>query len=126
MQGFFGPRITTSLEKYKGEQDSRHDVDLVWPGIYGFPVSADSYRTDPPNSVSLIYFFHSKLFDLTEEEDQKYYLWVQDRIVNGWFVSLRNEYKWENNKICVFLEWVQRYAKFNYASTAEGREEKTT
>jgi len=101
-------QYSAAVEKFVGETDSRHDVqDLVWPGIAGIPAKKPD-RTDY-DDYTVYHYFHNKLFDLSNPEENEYYNWIKDRIVNGWFLQLKSEYHWEGSKMFVYLEWVQRY-----------------
>lgn len=94
--------------RFRGEQSKWHDGELMWPGYKGFPVLASDYNVTDHPRVCLVHFFHSKLFDLSNEEDKKYYDWVNDRVVNGWFLLERKEIKGTDN-VKVYMEWIQRY-----------------
>jgi len=99
-----------SLIKYKDEQSPWHCGELTWPGINGIP------SIEPPRDVTdsfvFVHYFKSKLFNLSDPKDKEYYDWVQDRIINGWFLAVRCEVKFEDDgKILAYLEWVQRYVK---------------
>lgn len=98
------------LVRFQGEQSEYHDGELVWPGYKGFPVLA-KFFTPVDNNLYLtwVHFFHSKLFDLSNEKDREHYQWVNDRIVNGWFLPITREIKREDDKVRIYLEWVQRY-----------------
>lgn len=109
------------LSRFCGEQSPWHDGELIWPGLYGFPALGPINVSDSPKAYSVYYFFHSKLFNLDLDEDIKYYNWVQDRIKNGWFLQSHIEYKWKDDVLFVYLEWVQRYVKFIYVEPIEER-----
>lgn len=97
------------LYRFRGEQSKWHDGELIWPGYKGFPVLADYYFPGEHVGLSLTHFFHSKLFDLSNPEDNMHYNWVSERIVNGWFLPIVKEIKNDGQGIKIYLEWAQRY-----------------
>ena len=99
------------LYKYVGEQSNRHPGELTWPSYRGFPVLGGFNYNDEGLYLTSVGYFHAYTFDLDKPEDREYYQWVMDRIVNGWFLKVRDELIRENGKIKIYLEWVQRYLK---------------
>lgn len=100
------------LSKYAGEQSKWHDGELTWPGIRGVPAINYTPKTDEPVlKVAIFNYFHVKLFDLSNQEDFEHYTWCQDRIQNGWFLMNKSEYKWAENGMKIYMEWIQRYVK---------------
>ena len=103
--------LTAQLLKYSGEQSPWHPGILTWPGYKGVPVIGEVNYNDDIWYVTLVNYFYSKIFDLSNEEDKRHYDWIMDRVCNGWFLKIRDELIKEDNKIKVYLEWVQRYIK---------------
>jgi len=101
--------FTGQLYKYLGEQSPWHPGELTWPGYKGFPVLGGVDYNQETLYVTLVSFFYSKVFDLQDEEDKRYYDWVMDRIVNGWFIKLQSNVIQNDQGIKVYLEWTQRY-----------------
>ncbi len=99
--------------KYEGEQSEWHSGTLTWPGLeYPFLESEDVPRSEEREYVPTV-FFYSKLFNLNDTQDKEHYVWVNDRIVNGWFVQYHKQIKpLESDKdtsVYVYLEWGQVY-----------------
>lgn len=97
------------FSKYFGEQSSWHDGELVWPGYDGIPALKKYVNDKTVRFYTLYSFFHSKKFDLEDEEEVKYYQWVRDRIANGWFLGSKLELRWDDSGLKAYMEWVQRY-----------------
>lgn len=110
MAGFMTSR---RCDKYFGEQSKWHVGELTWPGIeYPYLGSKDSVKLENVDYIPSV-FFKSKLFNLCDESDREYYEWVNDRIVNGWFIQYNKQIKpiESENGVCVhvYLEWGQVY-----------------
>lgn len=98
--------------KYEGEQSEWHPGELVWPGI-GYPYLGPKLETlDAVDYVPVVYFY-SKLFDLSNQQDYEHYVWVNDRIVNGWFIQYNKQVNIQENEgkvnVRVYMEWGQVY-----------------
>lgn len=111
-----------SLFKYFGEQNNeKHNGRLFWSNsLEGFPFRGSSGVLLKPHEidqyVDIQWDFHCREFDLFNEEDKKNYIYVMDRIVNGWFYLHNKEYvkdKETNRVRYVFLEWSQRYGELS-------------
>lgn len=110
-----------TLYKYFGEQHTeRHPDTLVWPGIDGIPVLGSVKKGAVAFRFTLYSYFKSKTFDLSNPEDEEYYIWVADRISNGWFKLIHREHHWEDGVMKVYVEWQQRYVKADYDKTSLG------
>lgn len=99
--------MNEQLIKYYGEQDDRHPGQLIWPGYMHIPVLAPMNTSvhKIPEDLYPVGFFHCHRFLLSDEQEQDYYTWVMDRIVNGWFTQLHIS-RYDDG---VYLEWCQRY-----------------
>jgi len=101
-----------AILKFQGEQNDWHPGILVWPGIDGIPMLKDEGQDSgaplDPRQLFMFMDFKARIFDLTDEADHKYYTWVCDRIVNGWFIMYHRESLGQGK---IYLEWVQRYLK---------------
>lgn len=103
------------MARFIGEQSPRHPGTLLWPGIYGFPVLAPAPSmlkwNEQLRRAVPIRFFYAKTFDLSNQEDMDYYLWVMDRVANGWFTINYQDRKWTDTGQKIYLEWYQSYFK---------------
>lgn len=101
-----------AILKFQGEQHSEwHPGALVWPGIDGIPMLKEEGMGDAPMDPRRLFMFmdfRARIFDLNQEADHKYYTWVCDRIIGGWFIMHFRESLGQGK---VYLEWVQRYLK---------------
>jgi hypothetical protein len=102
------------LRKFGGEQSSRHPGRLTWPGYNGLPVIGEYYliKNEEAHLVTPVRFFYFKKFDLNNTEDADYYQWVMERIYSGWFKQIFIDRKIYDDKITVYLEWLQIYSSF--------------
>lgn len=104
-----------AVDKFFGEQDERHNGKLHWPGLNGVPIRNSSdqllLKNEDYKRLVLASDFHSKVFDLSNEEDREYYCWVMDRILAGMFSIIFCERFWDkqNNRVLIYLEWAQNY-----------------
>lgn len=104
--------------KFVDEQDERHSGNLHWAWFLDYPIrhSAESLvlKNEDYSKLSLVSDFKFYLFDLSNEKDQEYYRWVNDRIYGGIFSLITKERRWDEktNKILVYMEWCQNYLEF--------------
>jgi len=103
--------------KYSGEQDARYGGKLCWPGMYGLPFRGDNVPVltdyDLAN-LTVVGDARQKIFNLSDEEDTKYYQWVRDRAANGLFSVTHEEFHWDDTKkaMYIYLEWIQYYVTY--------------
>lgn len=100
--------------KFCNEQHSNHRGTLQWPGINGIPVRSNtliSIKEEEKDYAVLVGDFHCRHFDLNNPEDRENYIWVRDRIINGWFQHIYTNRMFKDNQPypIVYLEWVQLY-----------------
>ncbi|MEM2003605.1 MAG: hypothetical protein QXQ37_03010 [Nitrososphaerota archaeon] len=102
-------------EKFANEQDARHNGILHWNCPLGLPIRSNAQELQLKDSdyarLIPVSDFKSYLFDLSKEEDRKYYHWVNDHIYNGLFSLIYKEMHWDKEKdvIKVYMEWTQNY-----------------
>ena len=105
------------LQQYYGEQDDKlHPERIQWPGKHGLPAVGPINRLlkkDEFQQLGKKRIFRSKEFDLTDPKDHTLYDQVMERICNGWFKRVHQEYYRDPNtrKLYVYLEWLQEYAQ---------------
>lgn len=114
--------MSRPIDKFYGEQDSRHGGELVWNKHFMFPIRLSSSEernriidhTDLEQRLYLAGTAGARLFDLSKPDDHEYYLWIKDRAINGWFVIQHQEHHWDDNakNMLVYLEWFQLYYQF--------------
>lgn len=106
----------TSLVKFMNQRDGNGRGQLHWhrAGLDGLP-----FRGTIPNYTEEE--FEEKLvktgdprngiFDVSDAEQNKAYMAVQDKIVNGWAqaVFVERRYDEENKTWLVYIEWVEYF-----------------
>jgi hypothetical protein len=103
------------LEKFGGEQGAHHPGPLTWPGSgAGFPILgrvAPNLRQDEFEELDHRFTYHAAEFRSWVEEEKREYLYVQERIANGWFFPKQYERvrDAEGRGWVIWLEWVQTY-----------------
>lgn len=119
--------------KYSGEQDKeRHGEQLHWPGVNGIPfrgAQVPNIRREELENLPVVGYAYDGTFDLSNEEEAKYYRWVRDRCRNGLFTS---DYSHREHtvvdgvlKTIIYLEWTQLYVQLpaghkSLGSTGDG------
>jgi hypothetical protein len=100
--------------RFGGEQSSRHPGQLTWPGYNGLPVLGEYYliKKEEAHLIQPVKFFYFKRFDLNNEEDSEYYQWIMERIYAGWFKQIFIDRKVLDDKVTIYLEWLQIYSSF--------------
>lgn len=107
-----------------GGAGSRHQGGkLHWPAANHFGVPMRGNVTPFLNEdemldkTSTVSDFYVKEFDLSDPEQLSWYVDVMDHIVNGWYLKIFIERRWDEvlKKRFVYLEWTQRYAQVNDA-----------
>lgn len=111
------PQLPTQIvsRKFFGEQsDKRHPGRLTWPGYHGYPVLGQyfSIKREESHLVVPVRYFYSKVFDLSKKEDEEYYVWVMERVHNGWFKAVYIERKFLEDRLLIYVEWLQIYSVF--------------
>lgn len=114
----------TPSHKYLGEQGSRYDGRLQWPGANGYPFLGDAaplLKQHELDALPVVGKTHEKTFNLNNEDDREYYNWVRDRIRNGLFVRDFEARKWPDGQEwpTIYLEWTQCYVIGPSQSTAQ-------
>ena len=104
--------VLTASHKFQGEQSSRYDGKLQWPGVNGYPFLGDAaplLKQQELEALPITGKTHEKAFDLNDSDDREYYNWVRDRIRNGLFVKDHEMRRWPEDKLypIVYLEWTQ-------------------
>lgn len=116
-----------AIAHYYGEQDDRHKGKLLYPGgPDGYPIRLAEGENPTPllrqeefDSLETKNDFRWKLFDLSKAEDAAEYVYVMDRVTNGWFSLIARERHWipEEQKYLVYVEWVQIYTQLPKGET---------
>lgn len=120
------PLSVVLRSKYEGEQDDRHGGELQWPGIHGIPVRGSEHRLTKKGEefdAILVGDFHCRVFDLNDEEERRYFCWIRERVYNGWFALVKQEYKFHDDKPypTVYLEWCQHYYQWSKRNDVLGQ-----
>jgi hypothetical protein len=100
-----------SLQQYFGEQGDEHKGRLFWSNaIDGIPFRGTSVplatQEELDTGVDTAADFHVEEFDLTKLEQREKYVWVMNRVANGWFTLYRELCPTPMTRV---LEWLQRY-----------------
>lgn len=108
-----GPAQTT--RKGKGKQPPVHWYRVDLDGLpYRGPVDPTLDQEQMDDRLAVVCDPHNRLFDLTDKADNKAYLEVVDKIVNGWWVLTRRQFYERladdgTVTLKVYMEWVERY-----------------
>jgi hypothetical protein len=104
------------VEKFGAEQSiEHHGVRLTWPGTdAGFPILgrvSGTLKQEEYEELEHKFTYHARWFLMWETADSNEYLYVQERVVNGWFKLIDREKMYDPIKrgYRIWLEWVQIY-----------------
>jgi hypothetical protein len=103
-----------SLFKFFGEQDAKeHGGPLFWSeALGGLPYRGTHApvltRDELESQVEVHHDYKVEKFDLEDEEQQKRYINIMTRVVNGWYILHKNL---EITPMQRVLEWSQRYGE---------------
>jgi hypothetical protein len=104
------------VEKFGKEQSREHHGDhLTWPGTdAGFPILGrvpGMLKQQEYEELDHRFTYHARWFLMWEQDDAKEYIYVQDRVVNGWFKVMDREkiYDPVKRNYRIYLEWIQVY-----------------
>lgn len=114
--------MRSSIYKFIGEQDIvRHRGYLIWSAIAKsrFPVRVASEddivildKLDWEQKTYTVGDYYIGTFDLNKPTSRHYFMWIKDRIKNGWFGQEKIKYRWrEGKQPIIYLEWVQYYTE---------------
>lgn len=101
--------------RFGNEQHNRHGAPLTWPGTgLGRPIRGQHsgmLRANETESIPHRLFYHAYMFRMWEKEEAEAYVWVMERIANGWFLRIDREKIWDSEKqqYAIWLEWCQVY-----------------
>lgn len=98
--------------KYFGTQQDLSGNTLMWPGtLDGYPVRGPAspvpLREEELDELPYVSDFHAEI--LTLPADLERYIYVMDRVVNGFWVKDREEFHYhpEDRTYSVFLSWAE-------------------
>jgi hypothetical protein len=105
------------VEKFGAEQSTeRHGGPLTWPGTdAGFPIQgripSSMLKQAEYEELDHKFTYHARWFEMWTAADASEYVYVQERVVNGWFKVLDREKVYDpiRRGYRIWLEWVQVY-----------------
>lgn len=109
---------TGSMRKFFADQGGdAHGGNLIWPGTsMGFPVRGDAgadLTQGEFDKLEHVLDYKSDLFKLWIPEEKTRFDQINDRILNGWYLSRKRFDYWSTDPLglVVWLEWAQIYGE---------------
>jgi len=101
--------------KFRGDQDSRYDGQLTWPGSQeGYPIlgrAPEMMRQDEYEQITHACSFKCQMYRTWIPDEVAEYRWVMDRVANQLFILRANDRQWDAAKkgYHIWLEWAEVY-----------------